>query len=155
MASSFVQLLSSIQATEDANKSAASAALDAANGGSHGNNSNGTSSNSSSSSSNNNSGGAAGRAGVGATGRSIAAVAAAAAAAAAAKAAEPQATMNLMGSVTKKLVLTPSHDIGVRRPRGYSTAAASAAQKKNLPSELMHALGQQQYPEDEEVVGDV
>jgi hypothetical protein len=61
-----------------------------------------------------------------------------------------------MGSVTKKLVVTPSYDIGVRRPRSYSTS--TAAHKQNLPGELMYALSQQgggKYPEDEEVVGDV
>jgi hypothetical protein len=139
MASSFVQILSSIQAPEDTSKSAAAAALDAAGGGTgSGNGAHGAHSN-----------------GKGAAGR-IAPVAASA------KTAEPQGTLHLMGSITKKLVLTPSHDIGVRKARTYSMSAAGA--KQGIPPEVLYALGRQQagaagrgglYPEDEEIVGDV
>ena len=80
-----------------------------------------------------------------------------AAAAAYGVAAQPdeQSSLYLMGSITKKLVLTPCHDIGVRRPRSYS---ATTAANKNLPGELLHALGQPQggrgYTDEDEMVVD-
>ena len=68
---------------------------------------------------------------------------------------DEQSSLYLMGSITKKLVLTPCHDIGVRRPRSYS---ATTAASKNLPGELLHAMGQPQggrgYTDEDEMVVD-
>lgn len=135
MASSFVQILSTVQVPEDTSKSAAAAALDAATG------------NASSSAATANSAGA-GRG----VGRSNVPVAP--------KQPEVPGTMHLMGSVTKKLVLTPAYDIGVRRTRAYSTSATASGQK--ISPELLSLFGQQpgagkgaMFPEDEVIVGDV
>ena len=51
--------------------------------------------------------------------------------------------MHLMGSITKKLVVTPAHDIGVRRPRTYSVTAA-ASSNTSVPMELLQAMSRQQ-----------
>jgi hypothetical protein len=127
MASSFVQVLSTIEVSAESGSSTdvLSSATAAANGGT-----------------------AAG------AGKSASGAAASRAQQSAAADADAGASMHLMGSITKKLVITPSHDIGVRRPRAYS-ANVKAAANSNVPNELMYALGQQNggmYVDEEEVV---
>ena len=51
-----------------------------------------------------------------------------------AEVAAKEGVLCLMGSVTKKLVITPAHDIGVRRSRAYSANAAAA--KAAIPTTL-------------------
>jgi hypothetical protein len=129
MASSFVQILSTIEVPPESggpSTDVLTSATAAANGG------------------------AAVSAGRGAAGAASSRVQQSAAAADA----DSGAVMDLMGSITKKLVITPSHDIGVRRPRAYS-ANVKAAANSNVPNELMYALGQQEgrmYADEEEVV---
>lgn len=66
----------------------------------------------------------------------------------------PKGVMSLMGSITKKLVITPAHDIGVRRRRGYSSH--SAPNHAGVPGESVFAAAavgmNKQYPEDDEVI---
>ena len=135
MASSFVQILSSIDAPVDPNQQelgASSANTESGNG--HGYNKSTSS------------GGGSSRATT-ATHQRVAL-----------SAAEGEdATMHLMGSVTKKLVLTPAFDIGLRRQRAYSVNTQT---QKGVPTELMYALGGgggKLYPDEEEevVMGEV
>lgn len=70
-------------------------------------------------------------------------------------AATERSVMDLMGSVTKKLVITPAHEIGARRQRSYSINTPAA----KGPGEFMYAMSQQAasgrgYGEEEEIVMD-
>lgn len=71
--------------------------------------------------------------------------------------AAPKGVMSLMGSITKKLVITPSHDIGVRRRRRYSMSSG-VPHCGGVPGESVFAAAaagmssNKQYPEDDEVI---
>lgn len=62
---------------------------------------------------------------------------------------EERSVMDLMGSITKKLVITPAGDIGARRPRTYSITAPAASRG---PAEYLQGLGRNYGEEEEEVV---
>lgn len=62
-----------------------------------------------------------------------------------------RSVMDLMGSITKKLVITPAGDIGARRPRTYSITTPGAS-RGPAAGEYMKALGRNYGEEEEEVV---
>ena len=123
MASSFVQILASMELpTEDeATKSALETAVE------------GTSAKASSSTSNGKTKATSSAAALGASNNNH----------------EERSVMDLMGSITKKLVITPAGDIGARRPRTYSITAPAASRG---PAEYLQGLGRNYGEEEEEVV---
>lgn len=125
MASSFVQILACMDVpVGDVVKSAAENALD---------------------------GGSSNSAGTGKGGK--AAAANTAAAMGLRDAASERSVMDLMGSITKKLVITPAGDIGVRRQRSYSVTGASAAgQVPRGAGEYMQSMQAKTYEEEEIVM---
>lgn len=60
-----------------------------------------------------------------------------------------RSVMDLMGSITKKLVITPAGDIGARRARTYSITTPGASRG---PAEYLQGLGRNYGEEEEEVV---
>lgn len=62
-----------------------------------------------------------------------------------------RSVMDLMGSITKKLVITPAGDIGVRRQRSYSATAPAAGQVPRGAGEYLQSM-QARSCEEEEIV---